>query len=128
MNTRSVPRVVIIAAMLLLPCEVFAGGSIGWQNVRGRVRREDAALVAWIEQTFDVRESGGAMRVGRQADGKPTVDGAQIGDRVPPYEFPARPKGGAGDYTLYLTLDHSGQKDGEKPVWQVTVRRNVFRE
>ena len=107
---------------------MFAGGSIGWEDVRGRISREDAELIAWVEQTFDVRDSGSAMRVGRQADGKPTVEGAQIGDRVAPYEFSARPKRSAGDYTLYLTFDYSGHKDGEKPVWQVTVRRNVFRD
>jgi hypothetical protein len=128
MTARSIPLVAIIAAILLVPCRLFAGGSIAWGDVRDRLSHEDAALVAWVEHTFDIRHSGTAARVGRQADGKPTVEGAQIGDRVAPYEFAAKPKGSAGDYTLYLTFDYSGHKDGAKAVWQVTVRRNVFRD
>ena len=109
--------------MLVVAQNLLAGGSIGWRDARARMSREDPAFVVWVEKTFDIRNSGVAMRVGRQADGTPAVDGAQIGDRVPPYEFSAKPKGSAGDYTLYLTFEYSGHNEAKKPTWQVTIRR-----
>src|SRR5687767_8579585 len=113
MIARSGSLLAVIATLFLPVAGLFAGGSIDWEEVRNRIGREDSALVAWVEQTFDIRDSGGATRVGRQADGKPAVDGAQIGDRVPPYEFPAKPKGHAGEYTLYLAFDYSGRDEAK---------------
>jgi hypothetical protein len=128
MTARSLPLLATAAALLFIAHRLFAGGSIGWDDARSRILRDDASLIAWVEQAFDVRDVGGAMRVGRQADGSPAVEGAQIGDRLPPFEFPAKPKGSSGDYTLYLTFDYSGHKHGDKALWQVTVRRNVLRD
>ena len=125
MTGRSILLLVAAAAFVLASHRLCAGGSIGWADARDRIKRDDPDLVAWVEQTFDVRDVGGAIRVGPQADGSPTVEGAQTGDRLPPFEFSAKPKGCSGEYILYLIFDYSG-KHGEKPVWQVTVRRNVF--
>jgi hypothetical protein len=123
MIVRSVPLLTIVVTALLLARGVFAGGSVGWEDVRGVIDREDPTLCAWVERTFEVRESGGGMRVGRQADGRPTVEGAEVGERMPPYEFPAKPKGSAGDYTLYLTFDYTERDEEKKPLWHVTIRR-----
>jgi hypothetical protein len=128
MTARSGPLLVGAALILFTAHRLLAGGSIGWDDARTRIRRYDPDLVAWVEQTFDVRVVGAAVRVGRQADGRPAVEGAQIGDRLPPFEFPAKPKGSSGAYTLYLTFDYSGHKHGQNAVWQVSVRRNVFRD
>src|ERR687890_20247 len=107
MPTRFVPLLVAAAAFLLAAHRLFAGGSIGWADARSRIQRDDPDLVAWVEQTFDVREVGGAVRVGPQTGGTPAVEGAQVGDRLAPFEFPAKPKGSSGEYTLYLTFDYS---------------------
>jgi hypothetical protein len=103
----------------------LAGGSIGWEDVRARIAKDDPAFLAWVEQHFDIRHSGGAVRVGHQASGEPSVEGAQIGDRLPPFEFPAKPKNIAGDYTLYLIFDYSDKRQDSKQLWQVTIRRRL---
>jgi hypothetical protein len=128
MTARSVSLLATAAALLFTAHRLFAGGSISWDDARTRIRRDDRDLVAWVERTFDVRDVGGAVRVGKQADGSPTVEGAQIGDRLPPFEFPAKPKGSSGEYILYLTFDYSGHKHDQKALWQVAVRRNVLRD
>ena len=126
--SRSVSLLAVGVSILITAYRVSAGGSIGWEEVRARIGRDDPKLLAWVEQTFDIRHVGGATRVGRQADGTATVAGAEVGDRLPPFEFPAKPKGSAGEYSLYVTFDYGEREKAGKPSWQITVRRNVSRD
>jgi hypothetical protein len=118
-------RVAFFLFAIVVAASCFGGGSIGWEDVRKRMARDDPEFLAWIDERFDIRPSGGAVRVGHDTSGKSTVEGSQIGDRLPPFEFPAKPKGTGGDYTLYLTFDYSGRQQATKPLWQVTVRRKL---
>jgi len=103
----------------------FAGGSVGWDQVRAEIMRDDPGLLAFIETHFDIRHSGGAVRVGRDASGNATIPELGVGARIPPYEFYAKPKDTPGDYTLYLTLEPTKPPRSEKVVWQVTIRQKL---
>src|SRR3989442_233368 len=94
----------VVAVFLSITLSCLGGGSIGWDIVSAEIRRDDPFLLAFIERTFAVHHVGGAMRVGRDATGKSTVPGLEIGTRLPPYEFDAKPKGSSGDYTMHITL------------------------
>ena len=123
----------IASIIALLCCLVFcesslAGGSIGWEDVRTRIAKDDPAFLAWAEQHFEIRHSGGAVRVGRQASGELSVEGAQIETVLPPFEFPAKPKGHHDDYTLYLIFDYSDRQQDSKQLWQGTIRRKLQSE
>jgi hypothetical protein len=128
MMSRSVSLLAVGVGILVTTHRVFAGGSIGWEDARARIGRDDPQLLAWVERTFDIRHVGVALRVGRQADGSASVEGAQVGDRLPPFEFPGKPKGSSGDYSLYLTFDYTERDKAAKPLWEVSVRRNVSRD
>ena len=80
---------------------------------------------ALVETQFDIKHVGGAMRVGRNASGAATVPELGVGARMPPYEFYAKPKGSAGDYTLYLTFEPIKPPRSDKFFWQVTVREKL---
>src|SRR4051794_19081274 len=79
-----------------------AGGSIGWDEVKTKLAKEDPFLAALIETHFDVNRVGGAARVGHDSNGNSTVSGLEVGTRLPPYEFNAKPKGAKGAYSLYI--------------------------
>ena len=112
---------VVSGIVACIVAHAVAGGSIAWTEVRARIEKEDPEFLALIERAFDIRSVGGAARVGRDASGKPTVEGTEVGTRTPPYEFPAKIKGSDSLYTLYLIFIPSESGDH---MWQVTVRRN----
>src|SRR3954452_18086205 len=101
---------------------VFAGGSISWDDVRMRIQKDDPEFLALVERAFDIRHIGQAFRVGQGADGKSTVEGVEVGTRVPPYEFVAKIKGTESMSTLHLTFV-PGETGAH--TWQVTIRRNL---
>src|SRR4051794_38838922 len=93
--------VTIVGWRLIVASTVFAGGSISWEEVRAQIQKEDPEFLALIERAFDIRHVGGALRVGHDASGKSTVEGVEVGTRMPPYEFPAKLKGTESNYTLH---------------------------
>ena len=103
----------------------FAGCSVGWDQVRAEIMRDDPGFLAFLEARFDVHHSGLAVRVGRDASGNATIPELGVGARIPPYEFYAKPKGTPGDYTLYLTFEPTTPPRSEKVVWQVTIREKL---
>ena len=113
---------VMTSCALALCTKTFAGGSISWEEARAHIAKGDPVLIAWVEEHFEIRHSGGAMRVGHDASGKSMVEGVGVGTRLPPYEFPAKPKNAKGDYTFYLIFDYSDRSQDTKELWQVTVR------
>ena len=121
-----VPRLIrftiVVSCALTLCAKAFAGGSISWEEARTHIVKGDPLLIAWVEEHFEIRHSGGAMRVGHDASGKSMVEGVGVGTRLPPYEFPAKPKGAKGDYTFYLIFDYCDRYNDTKELWQVTVR------
>lgn len=80
-------------------------------------------MASFISQHFDIAPSGGALRVGHDSEGKSMVEGLGIGTRLPPYDFNAKPKGSAGDYTLNLTFEPVSFDDGKTTEWQMTIRK-----
>ena len=111
----------LIAALgFTCACICFGGGSIGWAEARAQIVRDDPKFIAAIEGAFEIAPSGGATRVGHDATGNSTIEGVEIGTRVPPFDFAAKPKGSTGEFTLMLIFDHLESKQ-----WQVTVRRRV---
>ena len=113
--------VAIVASRLSVASTLLAGGSISWAEARAQIQKEDPEFLTLIERAFDIRSIGGALRVGQDATGKSTVEGVEVGTRMPPYEFSAKLKGTESNYTLHLTFVPS---EVEGHPWQVTVRRN----
>jgi hypothetical protein len=114
--------VTIVCWRLIVASTVLAGGSISWDEVRAQIQKEDPEFLALIEQAFDIRHVGGALRVGHDASGKSTVEGVEVGTRMLPYEFLAKLKGTESNYTLHLTFVPS---EIQGHPWQVTVRRKL---
>src|SRR3954447_529400 len=118
----NVRLIVTIAAMqMILAGGIMAGGSMRWDDVRVRLQKEDPEFLTLVERVFDIRRVGDALRVGHDASGNSTVEGVEVGTRMPPYEFLAKPRGSESMYTLHLTFAPS---EVEGHLWQVTVRRN----
>jgi hypothetical protein len=111
----------LLAASRAVPC--YAGGSIGWDRVNAEITKGDPFLAAFIAAHFDVAPAGGALRVGHDHEGNSLVPGHEVGDRLPPYEFRAKSKGVAGDYTFYLTFEPISFDNGKTTMWQVTIRK-----
>ncbi len=77
------PRLLFVFLVFgLFLSAAWAGGSIGWSDVKDRISKSDPELVAVIERAFSVNKVGGAVRLGHHF-------GERVGERVPPYEFNA---------------------------------------
>ncbi len=117
------PCVSILCCLILLLSgpSARAGGSIAWEDVRGRLAKDAPGLLRVIEETFDVDCVGGALRLGpRSVD---VMEGrADVGQRVPPYTFYGKVRGHAGDYDLVLEIGEQGEG------WQFAVRERGKRE
>ncbi|PTX99296.1 hypothetical protein DB345_02655 [Spartobacteria bacterium LR76] len=98
-----------------------AGGSMAWEDVRGRLTRDAPGLLRVIDEAFDVDRVGVALRLGpRSVD---VMEGRTgVGTRVPPYTFYCKVRGHAGDYDLVMVIDEQG--DG----WQFAVRERGPRD
>ena len=122
-----ISRARVFAFVLVTLCfsgQVFAGGSIGWDEVVPQITKDDPFLTGFIAKNFDVSPIGIGVRVGHDKDGNSLVPGVGVGTRIPPIEFYAKPKGAAGDYTLCITLEHfnADQKDLR---WQMAIRHKL---
>lgn len=98
-----------------------AGGSIGWEDVQGRLAKDAPGLLRVIEEAFEVNRVGGALRLGpRSVD---VMEGrADVGTRVPPYTFYCKVRGHTGDYDLVIEIGEQGEG------WQFTVRERGPRD
>jgi hypothetical protein len=105
---------ITLIAFFCIPTEVMAGGSISWEFVHNEIKSQDKELIAFIDQTFDVARSGGAMR--------PLV-GEHAGERFAPYDFFAKLKGTKGDYVFNLTFDETSQKNH---AWSVLIQKKWY--
>jgi len=75
----------ILTSLVMAPF-ASAGGSLTWVEVSQRLTKECPKLLIVINQCFDVRPSGGALRLGPRSI--VVIEGrAGVGDRVPPYEI-----------------------------------------
>src|SRR6478736_4320730 len=108
--------IAIVAGQLILACGAMAGGSISWDDARIRIQKEDPEFLELVERVFDIRRVGEALRVGHDASGTSTVEGVDVGTRMPPYEFLAKPRGSQSMYTLHLTFAPSVT---EGHAWQI---------
>lgn len=108
---------IILSLALVVSPFCFGGGSIGWEEVSARVTRSDPTLIKVINDAFDVSPVGGAVRLGpRSVD---VMEGrAEVGTRVPPYDFECKPKGKPGPYSLLMTIDEGGRGEGR---WHFTI-------
>ena len=116
---------VLLAAYFALTAACLAGGSVGWDQVSAEVAKGDPFLADYIAKNFDVNHVGGAMRIGHDKDGNSLVPEMEVGDRIPPYEFYAKPRGGSGDYTLYITLDENSFDNGKTTLWVLSLRKRL---
>ena len=101
----------------------LAGGSVGWDQVRTEIAKDDPFMADYIAKTFDMRPSGGAIRVGHDDQGNSLAPPLGVGSRIPPYEFPAKPRGAPGCYTLYITLEPNCFDNGKTTLWVLTLRK-----
>jgi hypothetical protein len=115
----------VLCLLLAFSTTCRAGGSIGWTEVSAKIAKEDPFLFDYIARTFDVKYVGGGVRVGHDKDGNSLVPGLEVGERIAPFEFLAKPRGAAGDFTLLLTFDTESYDDGKTNVWTVTVRKRL---
>jgi hypothetical protein len=98
-----------------LPC--MAGGSIGWEDVSSRLSRTAPELLRVINDSFEVAPGGGALRLGPHS--LDVIEGrAEVGTKVPPYEFDCKPKGKPGPFFLRLRVEES--ESGWQFIVQVT--------
>ena len=87
-----------------------------------QIRADDPFLAAFIVEHLEVAPSGGALRVGHDRDGNSTVPGLGVGQRLPPYDFDARPKGVKGGYSLHLHVERSTADFGKTSHWQLSIQ------
>ena len=118
--------ILIFAAGACCVSSGFAGGSIGWDEVKAKVGKDDPFLIDLIERQYDVSRVGGALRVGHDATGYSTVEGLEIGTRLPPYDFNAKIKGTQGDWTLHIKLESIG--DDKSVLWTLTIWKKRDRD
>jgi len=102
-------------ASLMMASFASADGSLTWTEVSERMKKECPKLLVVINQCFDVKPVGGALRLGPRSND--VMEGrAGVGDRVPPYEFDCKLKGAADSYPL--TIEISDWDDG----WKLIIR------
>src|SRR3954469_23956089 len=97
-----------------------AGGSVDWDSCALPILRKHPQLLKLIEDSLDVRRVGNGVRIGHDTIGNVTIPGREIGERIPPFEFPARLKGSTGPYDLLLIIHdaHTGSSEaGEQGAW-----------
>ena len=106
--------------------QIFAGGSIDWDQVKAEITKDDPFMADFITSQFDLQPVGDAVRIGHDKDGNslaPELGG--VGKRIPPYNFLAKPKAANGDFTLVMTLEPIASSDSKKTNWQITIRKRA---
>ena len=114
---------VLCAVMLclLLTVHAFACGSISWKEVLTKITKDDPDFAELVQKQFDVADIGVGVRVGHDKDGKSLAPPFEVGERIPPYDFDAKPKGAAGDFTLRLSFEPTSIVTGKVNRWQMTL-------
>lgn len=94
--------VVCALGSLLGAHSALAYGSMGWDDARTRIIKDDPWLISYLERTFDMSQSGGAAMIGRHIDPK------HAGERIPPFNFRATHKKTGEQYRLSIgwSVDH----------------------
>jgi len=113
------------ATFLALTSTCLAGGSVGWDQVRSEIAKDDPFMADYIAKNFEVRSVGGAVRDGHDKDGNSLVPSLEVGTRIPPYEFPAKPLGAPGDFTLYIKLEPTYFENSKTTLWVLTLRKRL---
>lgn len=110
----------IFTSLIMAPF-ASAGGSLSWVEVTHRLTKECPKLLVVINECFEVRPVGGALRLGpRSID---VMEGrAGVGDRVPPYEFDCKPKGSDDSYPLTIEIS---DLDSE---WKFIIREKQMKK
>jgi hypothetical protein len=85
----------IFLASIIICSIAYAGGSIGWDDVKTRISKSDSEIIKIIETNFTVNKGGGALRLGHQF-------GDRVGERIPPYDFDAIRKATGEKYLLVI--------------------------
>ena len=96
-----------------------AGGSIGWMEVLVKITNDDPDLAALVQRQYDIADIGLGVRVGHDKDGNSLAPPFEVGERIPPYDFDAKPKGEAGDFTLRLSFEPTSIVVGKVNRWQL---------
>ena len=122
---KSFSAVFVLGLLFAFSTSCLAGGSLGWTEVSAQIAKEDPFLSDYIAKTFDVRSIGLGVRVGHDKDGNSLVPGLEVGERIAPFDFLAKPRGAAGDFTLLLTFESESYDDGKTNVWTVKVRKRL---
>jgi hypothetical protein len=105
---------ILLFVLFCLPATARAEGSISWEEVHKQIDGQDKEIIAFVDQTFDVAPSGGALR--------PLV-GDHAGERLAPYDFFAKLKGSKGDYVFNLTFNVTNEKSHP---WSVLVQKKWY--
>ncbi len=113
-------RFAICISIAFISPKALAGGSISWEEVLYQISQDDPDFANFLCKQFSIAPVGGAMRVGHDRKGDPTVPGMQVGNRLPPYTFYANPRYAEGEYQLLLTLEP--EDSNKRKMWHVTVR------
>jgi len=104
----------IVFGLICLSPMAQAGGSIGWDDVRGRIAKTDPDLIKIIDAAFDVNKSGGGVRLGHQF-------GDRVGERIPPYDFDAVRKTTGEKYNLIIDQSDDFEFTGRyKFTWRIS--------
>lgn len=83
--------------LLTLPSLALAEGSATWGFHAAPLLKTRPDLLTVIETSLDVSPNGSGVRLGKDFEEKQ-------GQRVPPFQFPARLKGSTGPYNLLLII------------------------
>ena len=114
---------ILVAASFFVTSTSWAEGSLLWSQVRAEIAKNDPFLSEYITKTFDVSPVGTGIRVGHDDKGNSLVPGLGVGQRIPPYEFYAKPIGTAGDYTLSIKLEPVDFETDKVTLWTLTLRK-----
>lgn len=114
---------VLCAAMLwlLLTVHVFAGASVRWEEALTKIAKDDPDLAQLVQVQFDVADIGNGVWVGHDKDGNSLAPPYEVGERIPPYDFDAKPKGTDGGLTLRLSFEPTSIVLGKVNRWQMTL-------
>jgi len=113
------PLHILFAAAFVSACLVvsaYAEGSITFADDALPVLRREPELLKFVQQSLDVAPGGWGVRLGRDF-------GADVGKRIPPFSFEARPKGQKGPYTLLLVINdpETGMVSGDHSSTTVSI-------
>ncbi|MCX6847374.1 MAG: hypothetical protein NTY98_00480 [Verrucomicrobia bacterium] len=97
--------------------QVFAGGSVGFEDQAVPLLKTQPALLQFVQQSLDVAPVGSGVRLGKEF-------GESTGKRITPFSFEARPKGAAGPFSLLLIVySPEGVNDNNQGAVTIEIRQ-----